>query len=141
MVGDIRRIDRTAWRNHNPVIKVEFFQLPVYGEELRNSKAARVAGDLTHVWQVEFQAVTISRTERKVGFAQIFFNLFWVRCCLDMLRGVDGREDEFLGSARANLALTAVIGFLAIMVAAVLAVWLSEQLAKPLWMGSCLAGE
>jgi hypothetical protein len=49
-----------------------------------------------------------------------------------MLRGVDGREDEFLGSARANLALTAVIGFLTIMVAAVLAVWLSEQLAKPL---------
>jgi adenylate cyclase len=56
----------------------------------------------------------------------------WLPDGFGFVTGVVGREDEFLGSARANLVLTGLVGFLAIIAAAVLAVLLSERLAKPL---------
>jgi adenylate cyclase len=56
----------------------------------------------------------------------------WLPDGFGFVTGVVGREDEFLGSARANLVLTALVGFLAIVAAGVLAFLLSEKLAKPL---------
>ena len=56
----------------------------------------------------------------------------WLPDGFGFVTGVVGREDEFLGSARVNLALTALVGILAIAAAAVFAVLLSGELAKPL---------
>ena len=56
----------------------------------------------------------------------------WLTDGFGFLTGVVGQEDEFLGSARSNLVFTGIVGGVAIVVAAVLAIWLSEQLAKPL---------
>jgi len=56
----------------------------------------------------------------------------WLPDGFGFVTGVVGNEDEFLGSARVNLVLTALVGLLAIVAAAILAVLLSEKLAKPL---------
>jgi adenylate cyclase len=51
---------------------------------------------------------------------------------LTFLTGVVGLESDFLGSARNNLALTAVIGLVALTAGTLFAIWLSHQLATPL---------
>ena len=56
----------------------------------------------------------------------------WLPDGFGFITGVLGSENEFVGSARHNLALTVTIGSLAIAVAAVVTIWLSGQLAKPL---------
>jgi len=56
----------------------------------------------------------------------------WLPDGFGFITGVLGSENEFVGSARNNLALTVTVGFLAIAIAAIVAVWLSGQLAKPL---------
>jgi adenylate cyclase len=56
----------------------------------------------------------------------------WLPDGFGFITGVLGSENEFVGSARNNLALTATVGSLAIAIAAVIAIWLSGQLAKPL---------
>jgi len=56
----------------------------------------------------------------------------WLPDGFGFITGVLGLEDEFVGSARNNLALTATVGSLAIAIAAIVAIWLSGQLAKPL---------
>ena len=56
----------------------------------------------------------------------------WLPDGFGFITGVLGSENEFIGSARNNLALTATIGFAAIAIAAIVAIWLSGQLAKPL---------
>ena len=58
----------------------------------------------------------------------------WLPDGFGFITGVLGSENEFIGSARNNLALTATVGFLAIAIAAIVAIWLSGQLAKPLKM-------
>ncbi|HYY31187.1 MAG TPA: adenylate/guanylate cyclase domain-containing protein [Chthoniobacterales bacterium] len=56
----------------------------------------------------------------------------WLSDGFGFITGVLGSENEFIGSARRNLLLTAVIGFLAIATAAIAAIWLSGLLAEPL---------
>src|SRR5260370_31666493 len=56
----------------------------------------------------------------------------WLPDGFGFITGVLGSENEFVGSARNGLALTAAVGFLAIAIAAIVALWLSVQLAKPL---------
>jgi len=56
----------------------------------------------------------------------------WLSDGFGFITGVLGSENEFVGSARRNLALTATVGSLAIAIAAIIAIWLSGQLAKPL---------
>ncbi len=56
----------------------------------------------------------------------------WLPDGFGFITGVLGSEDEFVGSARNNLALTVAVGFLAIAIAALVTIWLSGQLAKPL---------
>ena len=56
----------------------------------------------------------------------------WLPDGFGFITGVLGSENEFVGSARHNLALTATVGSLAIAIAAIVAIWLSGQLAKPL---------
>lgn len=51
---------------------------------------------------------------------------------LTFLTGVVGLESDFLGSARNNLAITAVIGLVALVAGTLFAIWLSHQLATPL---------
>jgi adenylate cyclase len=51
---------------------------------------------------------------------------------LTFLTGVVGLESDFLGSAKNNLAITAVIGFVALAAGTLFAIWLSHQLATPL---------
>jgi adenylate cyclase len=51
---------------------------------------------------------------------------------LTFLTGVVGLESDFLGSAQNNLALTAVIGLVALTAGTLFAIWLSHQLATPL---------
>src|SRR5258707_10474044 len=48
------------------------------------------------------------------------------------LTGVVGPESDFLGSAQSNLALTAIIGLVALTAGSLFAIWLSHQLATPL---------
>jgi len=56
----------------------------------------------------------------------------WLPDGFGFITGVLGSENEFIGSARRNLVLTAVIGFLAIAIAAIVAIRLSMLLAEPL---------
>ena len=56
----------------------------------------------------------------------------WLPDGFGFITGVLGSENEFVGSARNNLALTATVGSFAIAIAAIVAIWLSGQLAKPL---------
>jgi len=56
----------------------------------------------------------------------------WLPDGFGFITGVLGSENEFVGSARNNLALTATVGSVAIAIAAIVAIWLSGQLAKPL---------
>jgi adenylate cyclase len=56
----------------------------------------------------------------------------WLPDGFGFITGVLGSEDEFIGSAHRNLALTATVGFLAIAIAAIVAIRLSGLLAKPL---------
>jgi adenylate cyclase len=56
----------------------------------------------------------------------------WLPDGFGFITGVLGSENEFVGSARNNLALTATVGAIAIAIAAIVAIWLSGQLAKPL---------
>jgi adenylate cyclase len=56
----------------------------------------------------------------------------WLPDGFGFITGVLGSENEFIGSARNNLALAATVGFLAIAIAAIIAIWLSGRLAKPL---------
>jgi len=51
---------------------------------------------------------------------------------LTFLTGVVGLESDFLGSAKNNLALTAIIGLIALTAGSLFAIWLSHQLATPL---------
>jgi adenylate cyclase len=51
---------------------------------------------------------------------------------LTFLTGVVGLESDFLGSAKNNLALTAIIGLIALTAGTLVAIWLSHQLATPL---------
>jgi adenylate cyclase len=51
---------------------------------------------------------------------------------LTFLTGVVGSESDFLGSARSNLAVTAIIGLVALVAGSLFAIWLSHQLATPL---------
>jgi adenylate cyclase len=51
---------------------------------------------------------------------------------LTFLTGVVGLESDFLGSAKNNLAITAVIGLVALAAGTLFAIWLSHQLATPL---------
>jgi adenylate cyclase len=51
---------------------------------------------------------------------------------LTFLTGVVGPESDFLGSAQSNLALTAIIGLIALTAGSLFAIWLSHQLATPL---------
>jgi adenylate cyclase len=51
---------------------------------------------------------------------------------LTFLTGVVGPESDFLGSARSNLAVTAIIGLVALTAGTLFAIWLSHQLATPL---------
>ena len=51
---------------------------------------------------------------------------------LTFLTGVVGLESDFLGSAQNNLALTAIIGLIALTAGTLFAIWLSHQLATPL---------
>ncbi|MBV8212761.1 MAG: hypothetical protein JOZ08_05995 [Verrucomicrobia bacterium] len=51
---------------------------------------------------------------------------------LTFLTGVVGLESDFLGSAQNNLALTAIIGLIALIAGSLFAIWLSHQLATPL---------
>ena len=57
---------------------------------------------------------------------------FTLKSGLTFFTGVVESENEFLGSARNNLALTAVIGTVALAAGTLLAIWLSLQLATPL---------
>lgn len=57
---------------------------------------------------------------------------FTLRSGFTFLTGVVGAESEFLGSAQSNLAVTAIIGLVAIAACTMLAIWLSHQLATPL---------
>jgi adenylate cyclase len=57
---------------------------------------------------------------------------FTLKSGLTFLTGVVGSESEFLGSAQNNLALTAIIGLVALAAGTLLAIWLSHQLATPL---------
>jgi adenylate cyclase len=56
----------------------------------------------------------------------------WLPDGFGFITGVLGSENEFIGSARRNLVLTAVIGFLAIAIAAIVAIRLSMLLTEPL---------
>jgi adenylate cyclase len=56
----------------------------------------------------------------------------WLPDGFGFITGVLGSENEFVGSARNNLALTVAVGIVAIAIAAMVAIWLSGQLAKPL---------
>jgi adenylate cyclase len=56
----------------------------------------------------------------------------WLPDGFGFITGVLGSENEFIGSARRNLVLTTVIGFLAIAIAAIVAIRLSVLLAEPL---------
>jgi adenylate cyclase len=56
----------------------------------------------------------------------------WLPDGFGFITGVLGSESEFIGSARRNLVLTAAIGFLAIAVAAIVAIRLSWLLTEPL---------
>jgi hypothetical protein len=49
----------------------------------------------------------------------------WLPDGFGFITGVLGSENEFVGSARNNLALTVTIGFLAIAIAAIVTIWLS----------------
>jgi adenylate cyclase len=51
---------------------------------------------------------------------------------LTFLTGVVGLESDFLGSAKNNLAITALIGLVALVAGTLFAIWLSHQLATPL---------
>ena len=51
---------------------------------------------------------------------------------LSFITGVVGLESDFLGSAQSNLALTAIIGLIALIAGTLFAIWLSHQLATPL---------
>ena len=51
---------------------------------------------------------------------------------LTFLTGVVGLESDFLGSAKNNLALTAIIGLIALTAGTLFAIWLSHELATPL---------
>jgi adenylate cyclase len=51
---------------------------------------------------------------------------------LTFLTGVVGPESDFLGSAQSNLAVTAIIGLVALTAGTLFAIWLSHQLATPL---------
>ena len=51
---------------------------------------------------------------------------------LTFLTGVVGPESDFLGSAQSNLALTAIVGLIALTAGSLFAIWLSHQLATPL---------
>lgn len=57
---------------------------------------------------------------------------FTLRSGFTFLTGVVGAESEFLGPAQSNLAVTAMIGLIAIAGGTILAIWLSHQLATPL---------
>jgi adenylate cyclase len=56
----------------------------------------------------------------------------WLPDGFGFITGVLGSENEFVGPARNNLALSATVGAIAIAIAAIVAIWLSGQLAKPL---------
>jgi adenylate cyclase len=51
---------------------------------------------------------------------------------LTFFTGVVGLKSDFLGSAQKNLALTAIIGLIALTAGTLFAIWLSHQLATPL---------
>ena len=57
---------------------------------------------------------------------------FTLNSGLTFLTGVVGSEGEFLGSAKHNLTLTAIVGLVALAAGTLLAIWLSHQLATPL---------
>jgi adenylate cyclase len=56
----------------------------------------------------------------------------WLPDGFGFITGVLGSENEFIGSARRNLVLTAALGFLAIAAAAIVAIRLSWLLVEPL---------
>jgi adenylate cyclase len=84
--------------------------------------------------QLKFEAGKVSFRSFQLG-GQSYVSVvtpFTLPSGLTFFTGVVGLESDFLTSAQKNLALTAIIGLIALAAGTLFAIWLSHQLATPL---------